>query len=266
MKQTDWFEALTRPAEPAQPAPDDLRSWNGSDPAQRFAVYRNNVLVSLSEALADTFPVVQALVGEACFHGLAHRYIRSHLPDSAVLARYGRHFPDFLACQPNLAALPYLAGLARLEMARIDARDAADTPALAAAQLAAALAEPEHLPSLQLILHPAVRIQTSAYAVVSLWAAHQVDDEVDDAPEVRLAALDPWQAENALISRPGLEVHVQQISTGHAQFIAALQQGQPLGNAVATAAQQAPDFDLAAALGLLIEQQLLTGLTQERMP
>lgn len=41
--------------DPAQPCPPGLTTWNGSDPAHRFAVYRNNVIVSLVDALADTF-------------------------------------------------------------------------------------------------------------------------------------------------------------------------------------------------------------------
>ena len=41
------------------PPPTGLTAWNGSDPATRFAVYRNNVVVSLIDALADTYPVTQ---------------------------------------------------------------------------------------------------------------------------------------------------------------------------------------------------------------
>jgi hypothetical protein len=42
----------TRLRQPGSPAPTGLCSWNGSDPAQRFAVHRNNVLAGLSDALA----------------------------------------------------------------------------------------------------------------------------------------------------------------------------------------------------------------------
>lgn len=59
----------TAPLNPELPCPGGLTSWNGSDPELRFAVCRNNVMVSLIDALADTFPVVQALVGEEFFFG-----------------------------------------------------------------------------------------------------------------------------------------------------------------------------------------------------
>ena len=45
--------------------PPGLTTWNGSAPEKRFAIYRNNVVVSLIDALADSFPVTQELVGEA---------------------------------------------------------------------------------------------------------------------------------------------------------------------------------------------------------
>ncbi|HKM16205.1 MAG TPA: DNA-binding domain-containing protein [Marinospirillum sp.] len=47
--------------------PKGLVSWNKTNCERRFAVYRNNVVVSLIDALAVNFPVVQHLVGEVFF-------------------------------------------------------------------------------------------------------------------------------------------------------------------------------------------------------
>ena len=58
----EWCQALLSPG---SPAPAGLSTWNGSDPAQRFAVYRNNVLVVLRDALADTFPALRDHLGTA---------------------------------------------------------------------------------------------------------------------------------------------------------------------------------------------------------
>ena len=58
-EQRHWAAALLD-AQPSTPA--GLATWNGSDPGRRFAVYRNNVMVSLVDALAQTFAVTQALV------------------------------------------------------------------------------------------------------------------------------------------------------------------------------------------------------------
>ena len=45
--QPDWAAALL---DPERPPPPGLRAWNGSDPARRFAVHRNNVVASLVSA------------------------------------------------------------------------------------------------------------------------------------------------------------------------------------------------------------------------
>nr|BFE90967.1 hypothetical protein GCM10020185_15030 [Pseudomonas brassicacearum subsp. brassicacearum] len=53
--------------DPRKACPPGLVSANGADPQSRFAVYRNNVLSSLINALADNYPVVTQLVGEEFF-------------------------------------------------------------------------------------------------------------------------------------------------------------------------------------------------------
>lgn len=78
--------------DPRVSCPGGLRAWNGSDPDRRFAVHRNNVVSSLIEAMAETFPVVRALVGPEFFHAMAGVFVRQHPPRSRVLAHYGCDF------------------------------------------------------------------------------------------------------------------------------------------------------------------------------
>ena len=66
----------------------------------RFAVYRNNVASSLIKALEARFPVIERLVGDAFFKGVAHAFIRAHPPRSPVLMEYGDAFPAFLTAFP----------------------------------------------------------------------------------------------------------------------------------------------------------------------
>lgn len=248
--QQAFFEALR---DPCQPPPGGLCVWNGSDPAARFAVYRNNVLVSLIDALADTFPVAQELVGETFFRAMARLFVHQEPPRSRVLALYGESFPAFVENFAPAASVPYLADVARLEMLRVRAYHAADGAALPADAMAQALAQTDALAELLLGLHPSVGLLRSRYAVVSLWAAHQGVGE--------LSAVDHARPENALLVRPALEVELLRLDTGTSALVAALQRGTPLGPAVAQASQADADFDLVSSLALLIRSHAISSIT-----
>ena len=241
--QTAFARALLRP-EPACPA--GLHTWNGSDPALRFRVYRNNLVVSLIDALAATFPVAQALVGEEFFRAMARLFVQAHPPRSRVMAWYGADLPDFIAGFEPAASLPYLADVARLEMARVRAYHAADAEPLPPQALQAALADPQQLPELRLRLHPSLQLLASPFAICGLWAAHQ--------GLLQLAELDPYQAQAALVFRNGLEVEVLEVPAASAACIRALQRGDSL----LAAAKADPALDLPLTLALLIRQQLIT--------
>ncbi|MBK6636784.1 MAG: putative DNA-binding domain-containing protein [Rhodocyclaceae bacterium] len=236
--------------------PGGLRTWNGSDPAQRFRVYRNNVAVSLVDALADNFPVVQALVGDAVFRGMAHRFIVAHPPASPVLALYGIEFSDFIASFPPAAELSYLADVARLEWLYQNAAHGPDAPTLRAEHLAVALADPEHLNDLQLQLHPTAAPFHSPYAAISLWAAHQRDDSGEIATHI--AAINLAQGESGVVVRQGLEVAVVPLPPCAVEFLTQLGAGVALGAAAHDAQATTPDFDLGQTLGLALRAGLFT--------
>lgn len=224
---------------PTFACPAGLKTWNGSDPAKRFAVYRNNVSVGLVDALADTYPVVQALVGEDFFRAMAGLFVRNHPPQSPVLAWYGAGFAEFIETFPPAASLPYLADVARLEWLRVAVWHAADAVPAPIEHIANLLADAASLPHTRFTLHPALRVLHSVHPVVSLWAAHQGD-------AAALAAIDMAQEEAALLLRPALEVEILRIEPGAAAFIHRLQAGDTLGVAATG------EFDLAATLGLLM--------------
>lgn len=241
--------------DPVLPCPPGLVAWNGSDPARRFAVHRNNVVVSLIDALADGFPVVQELVGDEFFRAMARRYVVDRPPASAVMAEYGDDFADFIAGFAPAAGLPYLADLARLERCRVAACHAADAAAIDTAQLAAALADPAALPGLCLALHPALRVLAADYAVVSLWAAHQ---GIGELAEVR-----PERPESALVLRCGLDVEVIGITAADAAFVTALAAGRCLGQAMAAAGAHDAAFDPTAILAALIAKGAVSALNPQ---
>lgn len=247
--QSTFAAALLRPE---LPCPSGLIAWNGSDPAVRFAVYRNNVTVSLIDALAATYPVLQALVGEEFFRAMAKEFVQANPPHSRIMAFYGLGFADFVAAFPPAASVPYLGDVARLEMARVQAYHAADVAPLEPATLQAALADPETLMSLQLVPHPSVQVIASPFAIFSLWAAHQGVGN--------LSSVDPEVGQTALVYRQGLEVDTLELAVGVGQFIGAINAGETLVDAAGMASHD-PAFDLTQALALLLRLQLITHIT-----
>jgi hypothetical protein len=248
--QTAFAHALLNPK---LPCPSGLTTWNGSDPTMRFAVYRNNVMVSLVDALADTYPIVQTLVGEEFFRAMARVFAQNKPPRSAVMAYYGREFAEFVEAFPPAVSVPYLADVARLEMARVMAYHAADVVSVHVDALQAALADPEQLLSLRLVLHPSVHVIDSTFAIFSIWAAHQ--------GATCASSVDPDVAQSMLVYRAGLVVDTMELAAGTGAFFSALLTGQTLLDAAAAASRMDPEFDLTTALTLLLRLQLITHLT-----
>jgi len=207
------------------PLPAGLLARDMAEVERRFAVYRNNVAVSLTEALARRFPVIRRLVGEAFFAPLARLHAETDGPRSPVLAEWGEGFAAFLAAFPPLAAYPYLADVARIEWARGLAFHAADAPPVDPAKLSTA--DPERL---RMVLHPSVQLLRLAHPAVSIWARNQPGGQ----------ALPLRQGpETALILRDAsFAVPVRAVGAGDAAMVEAMLAGTRLSDA-AGAAQEA---------------------------
>ncbi|MDP5307116.1 HvfC/BufC N-terminal domain-containing protein [Paracoccus spongiarum] len=204
--------------------------------ARRFAVYRNNVAVSLVAALARRFPVIRRLVGEAFFDQMARIFIAQHPPHSPVLLEWGAAMPEFLSGFPPLARHPYLADVARIEVARGAAFHAADAPPLAPAALAGA--DPA---GLRLGLHPALRILPLDFAAVDVWARNQ--------PGAAPRPIDIARPQIALILRDRrLDVPVRAISAADRLMLDRLRAGRTLLASAEAAAATDPAHDAAALL------------------
>mgnify|MGYP000297744116 FL=1 len=228
-----------------QPVPDGLSDPDARSAGRRFDVYRNNVAVSLSEALQTGFPVIAKLLGEENMKGVAGQYLRAHPPRSPLLMQYGQDFADFLAAQPQLAHLGYLADVARLELALRRAYHAADAAPIDPARLAET--PPEALMRASLAFAPAVQLLRSRWPVHDIWRFNTEPG----APKPRA------EAQDVLIARPGFDPIPLLLPTGGADWIAALMQGASLG----TALDAAPGLDLTPCLSLLLQGEAITSLT-----
>ena len=229
--------------DPERQTPTLVSGPNGKAAVKRFNVYRNNVTVSLIEALAATFPATERITGETFFRAMARFHVRETPPTSPLLFEYGRDFPNFIARYEYAQAMPWLADVARIERAWLDAYHAADKSALTPDALAAV--PPDRLGDAVFEAHPATRIVPSDYPAVTIFAVNRASGPVD-----RIESLAP---ESALITRPELEVAVRNLTPGADILLVRLLSGVPLATAATEAASQYPSLDLAAVIATALE-------------
>ena len=249
--QGDFSKALT---DPNSLPPIDLAQSEtaiAKQQSKRFDVYRNNVISTLVDALGDSFPTVRKLVGDDYFVALARAYADHELPNSPLLFRYGKSFGDFLASFPPVQkSVPYIADMARLEFARLQAYHAEDEQPIEIVALSALV--PEQMDSVRLLPHSSLAVLASNYPIVSLFGA--TNGQLPDS------AVDMKQAETALVTRPGLAVNTVLLSRAGQLFLEALVDGKSLAQATAAVSGQHEEFDLATHLAALFDAGAFKGI------
>ena len=235
--QTRFVAALrNRDAAP----PPLVLGRGGEIPALRFDVYRNNVHVSLVNAIAAVYPTVERLVGPDFFRGMARVFVGEVLPQTPVLLDYGADFPVFIERFRPASTLPYLADVARIDWAWHRAYHAAESRSLTPRDLSAVPAE--QLGGARFTLHPSAQALASPWPSLSIWTTNRHDDEVRS---VNLRA----GGEETLVSRPGHEVGVWHLPTGGSRFLHRLLAGKTLSDA---AGATGAEFDLVTTLQTLL--------------
>ena len=210
--------------------------------AARLQVHRHHVRHSLANALAATFPTVEALVGADFFRALAVAFVERNLPAQPVLAEYGQGFAGFVADWQPAQGLPYLADVARLDWALNVAWHATDGERLAATDLAAEPAE--RLPLLRLVLSPGTSLLQSPYPVDRIWSASQPGAAAGEV------ALDGAVA--LLVLRQADDAGFLRLSPGETAFLAAVEAGASLETAAGNATATARDFDLSSVFARML--------------
>jgi hypothetical protein len=236
----DFVPALL---DPGRATPDAVAGPKGKAARKRYNVYRNNVTVSLIDALAAVFPATERITGTEFFRAMARFHVRATPPTSPLLFDYGHDFPEFIQSYEYARSMPWLADVARIERAWLDAYHAADAEPLS--PLALASIAPERLSDTVLTPHPATRVLRSRFPAVSIFAANR-----GDGPVGRIEATGP---EDALVTRPGLDIVVRHLPPDGAVFMTRLIAGDRLGQAAASALAESPEFDLAANIAGMLD-------------
>lgn len=219
----------------------------------RLGIHRNNTRLGLTEALAQSYPVVARLVGEDFFARLARDFLAVHPPRQAPLLAWGREMAAFIAAYEPAKGLPYLSDVAALETAWSHAYHAADAPPLDPGQLAAI--DPDRIGEACLSLHPSARFIASRYPVEAIWRANQPGSPAAGAVELE-------EADHCLlVFRPYADVILQPLAKGSFAFLMALGLDQPLAVAWDAALAVKDDFQLAPELAFLLSIGIFTGST-----
>jgi len=229
--------------DPTSPPPTGLCNPDGAQATKRFNVYRNNVTVSLTDALEAAFPVVAKLVRTDFFRAMAGVYLRAHPPKSPVLMFYGDDMPDFLAGFAPAQTVPYLPDVARLELALRHSYHAADAPPIAKDALVQIA--PDTLSNVTFTFASSVDLIASPYPLQSIWLANTTGGEIGEV------------AQPCLVTRPEFDPTVDALTPQQAAVCRALIDAEPLGQALR---HGGAGFDLGPLLGLLLARNALISL------
>jgi len=228
--------------------PPGVTNSDGSSAPKRYGVYRNNVVVSLIEALKSAYPSLLVIMGEENFARVARNFISSHPPRSAMMQTYGEGFAGFLDGFAPLQKSPFLGDVARVERAWLEAYHAADAKPLAPGDLEGLA--PEEIMQLRLARHPA------AFVIRSKWPVADLFGWRDGRPKEGANLQKP---QCVAVGRPALAVTVNAIDASLFVFLSGLLDGQSMEQAASHALEEDTGLDLTAAISFVISSGLFSG-------
>ncbi len=231
-----WVRGTEKVGEPAV-GPSHAQAQRG------LAAYVAHAGATAERALAAAYPTVQALVGDEAFALLARALWRRHPPARGDLAWFGETLPGFIAEDEQLADVPYLCDVARLDWSLARAESAADRAADAASFHLLTEADPQELCAL---LSPGCALIQSPWPIVTVWQAHQpAAAPPSDAFAAARQALQDNVAETAWVWRAGWKARACAVAQDTARFLRAAMEQASLGQALSEAGE---GFDFARCL------------------
>jgi uncharacterized protein (UPF0276 family) len=220
--------------------------------AERLALYRGHLTGGWEKVLAAAYPVLRTLVKEEFFSGMARAFGLAHPSQDPDLNGFGAGLAGFIdGLAPRLDDA-WLADLARLEWAVHSSYYGPDAQAVTAADLAALSAA--EFDTARFTLHPAARLQSSTWAVASLWQAHH-----GGALPAVMEGAEHWIVAR-VNSEMGWQVQLHRLTPARHAALACLEQGGTVGEAIDRALGLAPDFDVSGALAQWLDLQLLVAM------
>lgn len=229
---------LTRPGVGVEPGLlENVVPGGRLDAAGALGVYRRGYLARLTEQLGEAFASVWRVLGDEDFFATCEGYLADHPSTSYNLSDYGRDFPAFLAASKHADGAPFLAELARFELAFHDLFHAELHQAVDAAELASL----SDLDGVRFRLGSAMRLLACESAVYDLFR-HRRDEQ---PPGIRLDR-PQWM----LLHRRGGDVIAHELEIAAFRALEAMEGGASVEEALACAVESDPAFGAAEAARL----------------
>ena len=216
------MKSLIRPGSAEGDAVDFLNPQGSASGQERMSVYAGGYVARIREALAETYQAVGHVMGEDAFTRLAEGYAEAYPSHSYNLSDASKDLPAFLEQSTWKENLPFLPDLARLERLIAEsfhafAKNPLDVSALAGLR-------EDSYNDLRVEFQPFVKILSSSWPVVDLWAARKV-------PISNINIKLEGRPQCALIYRREFEVFCRSISSFEYEFLKSFLSGKTLGEA-----------------------------------
>jgi hypothetical protein len=235
----------------------DHRHLAGSLLGQRnpdfLAIYRNGFVKSCLSALKANYATVQKLLDDATFTEVARLFIHDFSPKKATLVGYGEVFPDFLSRQEYLP--DYIADFAKLDQAWLSAINAQDCLVWDVNSVQSMISEGEDLSDLPVALVSSAHIIRCRFSILDIWLS--LKQGVMTQP-TQLAD----NVQTVLVWRREGKVVLKALTAEEIAFMTPLLNPSSLTIAAESALQVHPNFDVSNGFSELLQNQLLTLVTE----
>ena len=240
--QKNFKDHLLRPlaeTEAIEPTFSALLETNSIALQDRLKIYHGNVIGGISKAFTSNFPLLEKLVGEDFLLSLARGFVLQNPPRSGCLFDYGAGFDLFIAGHPQTKALPYLAEIAKLELAIHHANHAQDDHPLTPESLASM--PQDTLADLILSLRESCTLLRCTYPVMAIR-------EFCLNPELQPPDIDTKTQVFLLVYRPQRDIHFISLEPAEYIFLENIKSGETLGHALTQAIENNATFEISSVL------------------
>ena len=218
---------------------------------ERLGVYYEAYRLRLLEVLRDDFPGLVGLMSAQAFESLGLRYLNKHPSQHPNVRHFGQHLADFLVTDSEVAEQPYLAEMARFELARGLAFNAAEADILTLDELGKLAAE--EWPALRMKFHPTLQRSRFTWNVGPIWRAINAEEPIP--PPARLEQPESW-----VVWRRNITVYWRSLNDAEAGAMDAFADGQNFAEVCTVLCEWLDTEEVPATMAGMLNQWVTEGL------